>query len=323
MHKHPPQRFPDVFVHGGRNRADHPAVSVAAAHLGTHLLRLGTVPEFVPRLRIEVAHDLLILCSVTGHDVAVRIDKEGIKTHIARKKPLLSVNIIDKTVIEIGTEPLFGAVGIEKLIDEILKILCDHRAVMNDIFCLNKIEAVMQGRRGEFHVHLVGQKIQRDQIGRVLVLDRHTEADILHSHVNKRFQRRISTVESVLQAADLIVSLLQPLDRDADPDLRKLFAQVNNAIGEKAVGGNDDAVALFIELTDDLFEILTDEGLSARDIGKVHPRELLDRFDRQLFLGFGRRFIAVAHRAPRVTTIRYNDCSVEFLFFHISPLSSF
>ena len=113
MNEYPPQRLPDILVHGGRNGAYHPAVPVAMANLFAHFIRLLAVPQLIPRLRVEVAHDLLVLCAVAGHYVAVRVDEESIEAHIAGQKALLSVYIVDQTVVEVGTEPLFGTVGLQ------------------------------------------------------------------------------------------------------------------------------------------------------------------------------------------------------------------
>ena len=92
-------------------RTDHPAVAVAGAYFLPYRLRLRAVPEFVPFLPVEVAHDLLILRAVARHDIAVRVDEEGVEAHITGQQALLSVNIIDQTVVEIRAEPLFRAVG--------------------------------------------------------------------------------------------------------------------------------------------------------------------------------------------------------------------
>ena len=40
-------------------------------------------------------------------------------------------------------EPLFRAVATEQFIDQILKVLCHHRTVVDDVLRLNKVEAVM------------------------------------------------------------------------------------------------------------------------------------------------------------------------------------
>lgn len=82
--KHPPCGLPDVLVHGRRGRADHPTVAVAMTHVGADPLRCIGVPELVPGLHVEIAHDLLILGAVAGHDVSIRIDEEGVERHIAR-----------------------------------------------------------------------------------------------------------------------------------------------------------------------------------------------------------------------------------------------
>lgn len=81
--EHPPAGLPDVLVHSRAHRADHPAVAVAVANLRADLLGLVGVPQLVPRLLVEVAHNLLVLGAVTGHHVAVGVDEEGVERHVA------------------------------------------------------------------------------------------------------------------------------------------------------------------------------------------------------------------------------------------------
>lgn len=109
--EHPPAGLPDVLVHGRAHRADHPAVAVAVANLRADLLGLLGVPELVPGLLVEVAHNLLVLGAVAGHDVAVGVDEEGVERHVARQQSRLAVDVVDEAVVEVGTEPLLGAVG--------------------------------------------------------------------------------------------------------------------------------------------------------------------------------------------------------------------
>ena len=52
-----------------------------------------------------------------------------------------SVDIVDQTVVKVCTEPLFRAIAAEQFIDQILEVLCDHRTVMDDVLCLNEVEA--------------------------------------------------------------------------------------------------------------------------------------------------------------------------------------
>ena len=136
----PESRFPDVPVHSRGDGTDHPAVSVTVPDLFAYNFGFRTVPEFVPRLLIEIAHDFLVLGSVAGHNVAVGINEECVETHIARKKSLLSVDIIDKSVIEICSEPLLRAVGVQELIDQALELFCDLRTVMDNIFSFDKVK---------------------------------------------------------------------------------------------------------------------------------------------------------------------------------------
>ena len=81
--ENPPAGLPDVLVHGRAHRADHPAVAVAVADLRADPLGLVGVPQLVPGLLVEVAHDLLVLGAVAGHDVAVGVDEEGVERHVA------------------------------------------------------------------------------------------------------------------------------------------------------------------------------------------------------------------------------------------------
>ena len=150
---------------------------------------------------------------------------------------------------------------------------------MNDILCLDKVETVVQGRRGELHIHLVGEQVQRHEVGRVLVLNGHTEADVLHSHFNELLEGCIAAIEAVLQTADFVVGLLQPLDGNSYADIGELLAEVDYAVCKETVGGDDNAVALFIEFAHNVLQVLTDEGLAARNVGEVHFGELFNRFD--------------------------------------------
>lgn len=176
--EHPPARLPDVFVHSGAHRADHPAVAVAVADLRADLLGLVGVPQLVPGLLVEVAHDLLVLGAVAGHDVAVGVDEEGVERHVARQQARLAVDVVDEAVVEVGAEPLLGAVGLEELVDQILEVLRHHGAVVDDVLGLDEVEAVVQRRRGELHAQLVGDLVERHQVGRVEILHRHAEAHV-------------------------------------------------------------------------------------------------------------------------------------------------
>ena len=309
--QHPPRRDPDVFVHGRRHRADHPAVAVAAAHLCAHRVGLRAVPEFLPGLGVQVAHDLLLPGAVAGHDVAVGVDEEGVEAHVAGQQPLLAVDIVDQAVVEVGAEPLLGAVAAQQLVDQRLEVPGHHGAVVDDVVRLDKIEAVVEGRRRKLHPHLVRDAVERHEVGRVFVLHRHPEADVLHPHGAQGFQGLVTALVAVRQAADGVVRLLQALDGDADADLRELPAQVHDPVGEKAVGGDHDAVGLFIQLPHDLLQVGADKRLAAGDVGKIHGGQLFDRFHADLILRPGGRLIAVAHGAARVAAIGHDHSTVQ------------
>ena len=137
-------------------------------------------------------------------------------------------------------------------------------------------------------------------------------------HLDKLLERGVAAVVAVLQAADLVVGLLQALDGDADADLGKLLAQVDDTIREEAVGRDDDAVGLLVELADDILEVTTDKGLAAGNVGEVHLGELLDGLEGELFLRAARRLVTVAHGAAGVAAVRDDDRTVKFLLCHVN-----
>ena len=310
MPEHPEKRLQDVLVHRRGDRTDHPAVAVAGADLLPYRLRLRAVPEFVPLLPVEVTHNLLILRAVARHDIAVRVDEEGVETHVARQQALLTIDVVNQTVVEVGAEPFLRAVAPEHPVDQILKIFRYHRAVVDDVLCLNKVEAVMQARGRELHTHLVREVVERHEVGGVLVLHRHAEADVLHAHGAERFQGLIPALEPVFQPADLVVGLLQTLDRDTNTDLGEFLAQINDTVGEEPIRGNNDAVALFLQLPHDVLEVGADKRLAARNVREVHGREFADCLEREFLLGLRGGFIPVAHRAARITAVGDNDRTI-------------
>ena len=90
MLNNPHSRGCNILFHGGGYGAYHPALPVAVAHLLPYLLCLGRIPKLVPALLIKIAHDLFFLRAVTGHYVAVGVNEEGVKRHIAGQKPFLA-----------------------------------------------------------------------------------------------------------------------------------------------------------------------------------------------------------------------------------------
>ena len=182
MPDHPGGGHPDILVHGGADRADHPAVPVTAANLLPHSFGFLAVPQLVPALPVQVAHDLLVLGAVAGHHVAVGVDEEGVKAHVTGQKALLTVDVVDQAVVKVSPEPLFRAVAAKQLVDQLFKVFGDHGPVVDDVFRLHEIEAVVQRRGGELHTHFVGDFVQGHQIGGVLILHGHAEAHVLHAH---------------------------------------------------------------------------------------------------------------------------------------------
>ena len=181
---------------------------------------------------------------------------------------------------------------------------------MDDVLCLNKVEAVVQRSRCELHAHFVGDFVQRNQVRSVLVLNSHTEADILHAHFTQLFQCAVTTLVAVLQTTDLVVGLLQTFDRDTNTDLRELLAQVNDTVCEETVGRNNNTVRLLVQFAHDILQVGTDERLAAGNIGKVHLWQLLDGFDADFLFRLGRCFITVAHGATSVAAISDDDRTI-------------
>ena len=86
-------------------------------------------------------------------------------------------------MVKVCTEPLLRAVAAEQFVDQILEVLGNHRTVVDDVLCLNEVEAVVQRSSCELHAHLIGDFVQRNQVRSILVLNGHAETDILHTHL--------------------------------------------------------------------------------------------------------------------------------------------
>ena len=213
-------------------------------------------------------------------------------------------------MVKVSTEPLLRAVAAEQFVDQILKVLCNHRTIVDDVLSLNEVEAVVQRSSCKLHAHLVRNLIQRNQVRSVLILNGHSEADILHAHLTQLLQCAVTTLVAILQATDLVIGLLQTLDRDTNTNLRELLAQVNDTVSEETVGRNNDTVGLLVQFTHDILQVGTDERLAAGDICKVHLRQLLDGFDTDFLFRLGRCFITVAHRATSVATVSDNNSTI-------------
>ena len=55
--------------------------------------------------------DFLILSTIARHNIAIRIDEEGIEAHVARQQTLLAIDVVDQAVVKVSTEPLLRAVA--------------------------------------------------------------------------------------------------------------------------------------------------------------------------------------------------------------------
>ena len=179
----------------------------------------------------------------------------------------------------------------------------------------------MYGGGGKFHAQFIGQAVQGQEVAGIAVLRGHAEADVLQSLFSEFFQGGQSPVEAVLQTPDLIVGLLKTLNGNADADVRKLPAEVNDPICEKSVGGDYDAVAFFSNFSYNFFQILPQERLAAGDVGKIHPGQLADGIHRDFILRLRRCPVAAAHIAAGVTPVGNDDGSVKFLLHVVCILS--
>ena len=181
---------------------------------------------------------------------------------------------------------------------------------MDDILRLNEVEAVVQRGSRKLHAHLVGNLVQRDQIRSILVLNSHTEANVLHAHLTQLLQCAVTTLVAVLQTTNLVVGLLQTFDRDTNTDLRKLFAQVNDAVSKEAVGRDNDTIRLLVQFAHDIFQVSADERLTASDICEIHLRQFLDGFNADFLFRLGRCFITVAHGATSIAAVSDDDRTI-------------
>ena len=181
---------------------------------------------------------------------------------------------------------------------------------MNDVLRFNKIEAVMQGSGCKLHAHLIGNLVQRNQVRSIFVLNGHAKANVLHAHLTQLLQCAITTLVAVLQATNLVIGLLQALDRNTYTDLRELLAQVNDTICEETVGRNDDTVGLRVQLTHNILQVSTDKRFATGDVREVHLRQLLDCFDADFLFRLGRCFITVAHGTTSITAIGDDDRTI-------------
>ena len=168
----------------------------------------------------------------------------------------------------------------------------------------------MQRCSCELHAHLVGDLIQRNKVRSILVLNSHTETNVLHTHLTQFLQCAVTTLVTILQASDLVVGLLQTLDGDTNTDLRELLAQVNDTVCEETVGRNNDTVGLLVQFPHDILQVGADKRLAASDVGEVHLRQLLDGLDADFLFRLGRCLITVAHGATSVAAVSDDDRTI-------------
>ena len=86
VNQNPGSRLPDVLMHRRRNTTNHPTVTITATNLCTNLLGLRAVPQLIPSLIVQVAHNLFVLGAIARHNIAIRVDEEGIEAHVARQQ---------------------------------------------------------------------------------------------------------------------------------------------------------------------------------------------------------------------------------------------
>ena len=195
-------------MHGRRGRADHPTAAVTMTHVGADPLRCIGVPELVPGLHVEIAHDLFILGAVARHDIAVGIDEERVKRHVTRQQTGLAIDVINKAVVEVGAKPFLGFAALEKLVDERFEVLSNHRAIMDDVLGLDKVEAIVERCGCELYTHLIGNLVERHKIWGIEVLHRHTEAYVRMIELDELLERRITALVAIRDPTNGVVCLL-------------------------------------------------------------------------------------------------------------------
>ena len=181
---------------------------------------------------------------------------------------------------------------------------------MNNILSLHKVKGIVKGSRCKLHIHFIGKIIKRYQILGIQILNGHAKAYILHSHFHQFFQCGVASVKAILKPPDLIIGLFQPFNRNADPNIRKFPAQLHDPVCKKAVCRNDNSVTFFAQLPDNFLQICADKGFSSCDIGKIHRRQLFDRFKGDLLLRLRRFFVSATHITAGITAISHDHCSV-------------
>ena len=223
-----------------------------------------------PSLIVQVTQTSLSLVLIVAHNIATGSMKKVSK--LMSQQALLAVDVVDQTVVS-RHEPLLRAVAAEQFADQIFKVLRNHRTIVDDVLCLNKV-AVVENR---CELHAISLEICKEEPDQsIFVLNNsHAEADILHAHLTQLLQRAIPTLVAVLQTTNLVVGLLQTFDRDTNTDLRELLAQIYDTIGKETVCGDNDTVGLLVQFSHDILQVGADKRLAASDVCEVHFRQLL------------------------------------------------
>ena len=153
----------------------------------------------------------------------------------------------------------------------------------------------MQRSSRKLHTHLIRYFIQRYKVWCILILHSHTKAHVLHTHFAKLLQCSITTLISIVQTTNLIISLLQSLNRNTNTNLWKLLTQFDDTVGEEAVGRDHDTVALLIQFTHHLLQVSTNKRLTTSNIGEIHLWQFLYSFQRYLLIRLRWSLITITH----------------------------
>ena len=125
----------------------------------------------------------------------------------------------------------------------------------------------------ELEPHRVSQLGELEKVVRVAIGDRDTEADVFAPDLAQLEECAHPVIEAVLQSTKIVIGRRKSLDADAKTEIRELTGECDHALGEVAVGGDDDAVGLGTNDLDDLWQVFTKEGFSAGDVHELERRQ--------------------------------------------------
>ena len=203
---------------------------------------------------------------------------------------------------------------LHKALYEFVEVGADLLFVGDLIVVFVEVEGVVEAGRSELHSEVFAQLVEVEHIPGVIVRDGDAEAYVLDAHPAQLQQGAEAFVEAALAAAELVVLATEAFDADAVAHLGIALGHLYDAVAEPAAGGEDYAVGFGEEYFDDFGDVLADEGFSAGDVHRTHPRELPEQFRLEFFRDFSRVVPDVAHLATHRAPVGYYYRSVHMVF---------